>query len=463
MRAFLFGLSLACLALAGCDANYHSVYRTHAVGRDEAEIVTVDAKQRSILTAEVPLAVKDGGDPQAIRRFCAEPSPDVFSVIAQSFSGGGEFGKGADPTTIQLALRVAFSSAEQGATIPRTQTINMLRELMYRTCERYLSGGYDELELSVQALRDQRLIVSILAIEQLTGVVTPAPVVIAANGGAGTGATGEAIVRLDDAAKAKDAAAGRLKTSTASYDALNVADSSGAKLCETLAATPADKIASDMKDKAKACGDAASAKKSATEASKTADERYAELSTLAGEAGVTAVTAVSRSVGSYANTEPVNVANVTSAVQAIVEKNISDNSESLIFCMRILGKVYGEDRSALATSSSLRNVCVDYIKQAVEADALEIKSRVEQARIDLLTAYNAKFEKLWTPQVAAFFAATANRTAVANFLAAELITSQKPKAACFRASGEKAKVAECFVALEPQGQDMLIEYLDNRR
>ncbi|PWR23024.1 hypothetical protein [Zavarzinia compransoris] len=186
MRAFLAWLpvvclSMACPGLAGCDANFNSIYRSNTLDGDGAEIVLIDAKQRSILTATVPTEVKVtrardvfGAIPGqtetqtvAIQRFCAEPSPDVFSVLAQSYSGALGFGQATDPKTLEVALRAAFSRAENGSTISRTQTINMLRELMYRTCERYMGGGYDELELSIQAVRDQRLIVSILAIEQL--------------------------------------------------------------------------------------------------------------------------------------------------------------------------------------------------------------------------------------------------------------------------------------------------------
>ena len=214
MNWILRGCAIALLAgTAACTANHHAVFRQTTLGGSDDRIITVDAKQRSILVA--------GGGSDSDRRFCAEPSPDVFSVVAQALSAGGSFGQGADPASVEAALNAAFSSSEQGSSIPRTQTINMLRELMYRTCERYLSGGYDALELSVQAIRDQRLMVSILAIEQLTGAVTPRPVLIGASGNASAGASSEAIVRLDEARKARDRAAATYTSASTAYDEVN--------------------------------------------------------------------------------------------------------------------------------------------------------------------------------------------------------------------------------------------------
>ena len=58
---------------------------------------------------------------------------------------------------------------------------------MYRSCERYLNGGMNGNDLNIQALRHQRTIVSILAIEQLTGVAYPPVTAISAIAQADTG------------------------------------------------------------------------------------------------------------------------------------------------------------------------------------------------------------------------------------------------------------------------------------
>ena len=75
---------------------------------------------------------------------------------------------------------LAAAIAQSGATIERTQTVNLLRESLYRTCERYLSGAISKPTLIVQAARDQRAMVTVLAIEQLTRAIRPAATIISA-------------------------------------------------------------------------------------------------------------------------------------------------------------------------------------------------------------------------------------------------------------------------------------------
>ena len=96
--------------LAACTANHNSIYRIRDLSEQGAQVITVDAKQRSLLTALRLLDAAGKPNGTAVRAFCAEPSPDVFSVVAQSLSAGGSFGKSADPTSIQAALNLAFSS-----------------------------------------------------------------------------------------------------------------------------------------------------------------------------------------------------------------------------------------------------------------------------------------------------------------------------------------------------------------
>ena len=237
-RIAFIGTSLiaAALLLTACGANRHSIFRYQKIDPAQTAIITVDAKQRAILVGNKETTTADGV--KNIRQFCSEPSPDVFSVVAQALSAGGAFGKSADPKSIELALNAAFSSAEQGSAIPRTQTVNMLRELMFRTCERYLNGGIGDLELPIQAARDQRLMVSILAIESLTGAVTPKPIVIGANANASGGASGaEAAVRLDDAYKSLQAKTAAQQSRQNEYNEITT----DKKHCEQIAEAVAKK------------------------------------------------------------------------------------------------------------------------------------------------------------------------------------------------------------------------------
>ncbi|RYE00645.1 MAG: hypothetical protein EOP61_13405, partial [Sphingomonadales bacterium] len=174
------------LALSACSGAIHK--ETRLRGNDPVAI-TVDARQRLILSQWDPYetSAAPGEVKPVFRRYCAEPSPDMFTVLGVAASGSGTLGLDSDAKTLNAALQAAFSSSETGTTIPRTQTINMLREMMFRTCERYLSGAISKAQFQTIAARDQRIMVSILAIEQLTGSITPPPVIINSSGNASTG------------------------------------------------------------------------------------------------------------------------------------------------------------------------------------------------------------------------------------------------------------------------------------
>lgn len=157
-----FTTSLA-LVLAGC-ASLNSTHRVQKVDGSSSStasptVISVDAKQRHLILSPD----KESGK-QTQWRVCAEASPDVFSAYASSL--GLDLGFGAT----ERQAKASSSIAEAAATIERTQTINLLRESMYRTCERYLSGALTEDQFIIQAARDQKSMVAVLAIEQLTGV-----------------------------------------------------------------------------------------------------------------------------------------------------------------------------------------------------------------------------------------------------------------------------------------------------
>lgn len=154
-------LSLMLFGLGGC-ARLTSIYRSGEIPVDAPHIVSIDAKQRMLLTSPV----KESADVAARLRFCAEPPPDVFTALAASLGAEASVGQGADPAA---AAKLASSISENASTVERSQTINILREAMYRNCERYLNGALDREEFIIQAARDQQLIVQVLAIEQITG------------------------------------------------------------------------------------------------------------------------------------------------------------------------------------------------------------------------------------------------------------------------------------------------------
>lgn len=192
----LASTALCALLLTGCGANHNSIYRTHefdpGAGYGSSKdpvtnIAMIDAKQRAIISNYVPARKrKDKEDIPAGIRVCAEAGADAFSVLSSSVAASGTLSKG----DTEAAANLATSVNEIGTTIGlRTQTVQVLRDIMYRTCERYMGGAIGPEEFEIQNARDQRTIVSLLAIEQLTGAVTPKPVTIAATAQAETGAT----------------------------------------------------------------------------------------------------------------------------------------------------------------------------------------------------------------------------------------------------------------------------------
>jgi hypothetical protein len=449
LRTILGTLWLLSLT-TGCS---HSIFHQRNLDAGQTQVFTIDAKQRSLLSTVVPVSSRSAATPAtqtpitgAQRRFCAEPSPDVFSVVAQSLSAGGSFSKGTDPATLQAAMNAAFSSAEQGSTIPRTQTVNMLREIMYRTCERYLSGGYDAPELSIQAIRDQRLIVSILAIEQLTGAITPKPAVIAASGMGGAGASGDAIVRLDDARKARDKAAAAAKTAAADYEKV----SGETTVCDAIKDKPVADLTDEQKTKVKPCADARDAQTKAVADQTSTAAAYEELSTLARSGGVTVATNTSATApGGFDQADPKSVNDVGGYVEKIVESNFSDSTEVMLFCLRMLNNTTARGASE-PQKDDLKSLCVDYLGSSVRAAQQRLAEEIGRSVTKERETKEAMFATFWTAARQATFADTTKRAAFANDLRQRVLSHDHAKIAdCFAAATTKEQVGTCFVALSP--------------
>lgn len=122
--------------LAACTTQPGTINNRLNLESDETALI--GSRQRAIIN--IPVA--DSPRPGLItprRVVCAEPSPDVALAIAQSFGaglsilgGGGAQGSGA----------LSGASAEGVASlVERTQSIQLLRDQMYRTCEAYGNGA----------------------------------------------------------------------------------------------------------------------------------------------------------------------------------------------------------------------------------------------------------------------------------------------------------------------------------
>lgn len=357
------------IILSACGAAHHSIFRNRTVRSDGPSIIAVDAKQRTILAVPHPRLVGTTREQQM--RMCAEASPDVFSVIAQSLSATGTFEQRPDPASVQAAASLAASTSEQGSTIPRTQTINMLRELMYRTCERYLNGAISELEMPIQAVRDQRLMVAILAIEQLTGAVTPPTVVIGASASGSAGASsGEAVVRIDNARLALTAAETNLTNATNAYNALNQGTDSCDAL-EQLAAAGTPALTEPQTTKRQQCIDAKATQTAAQAKRQEAADHLAALrtaSTGAGAGPVSTTTTVQEGdhgSGEIATAHSASIKDVAETVRFIVAQNY-DQDEFLLFCIRLMSST---DPEEARLKEQVQEACLTYITVRIETQS----------------------------------------------------------------------------------------------
>ncbi|MGF1711516.1 hypothetical protein L4C37_13220 [Vibrio kagoshimensis] len=155
----------------GCG-NLSSVHRTIEV--DKGEGALIDIKQRGVFASNRTFKTTVNGvtEENSWTVVCAEPSPDSMSAYASENSLS-------IPQKIKLAT--AF---QEGATYTglRTQSIQLLRDGMYRLCEAHMSGAIDKSTYAVLVRRYQKNMVALLAIEQLTGVVKAPGATVSTNG-----------------------------------------------------------------------------------------------------------------------------------------------------------------------------------------------------------------------------------------------------------------------------------------
>jgi len=163
-----FAVALAAVSLPGC-ANFNSIYRE--LKTSEGSGALIDIKQRAIIAAkndQAPFKVV----------VCAEASPDSLSAYAAELVGKADLPNG---VSAQLASAFHESASFTGL---RTQSIQLLRDSMYRTCEAFMNGAITQGQYDLLARRYQKHTVALLAIEQMTGAIKAPSVTINTNGSA---------------------------------------------------------------------------------------------------------------------------------------------------------------------------------------------------------------------------------------------------------------------------------------
>jgi len=164
------GLSAVTAILCGC-ANFTHLTRTRNL--DQSGFILIDAKQRAISSYQ--------------NVNCAEPSPDALSALAASQAANLSTPQG---MTAGHSLAIAEAAGSIGL---RTQSIQLLRDFMFRVCESYQAGKISPFMVELLHRRFQTTMVSVLAIEQLTGAVRAPAIVL---GGSSTSGNADAVLKL---------------------------------------------------------------------------------------------------------------------------------------------------------------------------------------------------------------------------------------------------------------------------
>lgn len=357
-------------ALQGCANFTHFNEETELAGGGSA--MFVDAKQRVITYQRRPGSTAT--DPSVV---CAEPSPDALSSIAAQ--AGGTFSKGDD---LSAALNTSLAEGV-GSIGLRTQSIQMMRDAMYRLCEGYQSGALPGLAFETLHRRLQSSMVAILAIEQLTGTVRAPAIVLgstaaAANADTLVKITAQAEAAREAATAADDAVTQRTAEMATANTARAALDTQVKALTQDSAATPANKVANDAKikdiqDKQIPLADAAVKKASdaLANAVATAAQRKQLVARLEEARRAALVAGGSSSVAGSIEVVGSNqrdMAQVAESVQKIVEKTL-ELSYSRDLCTTLLTTSVAAD----VTRQPVINACLEFLKKSVEDDGVLLR------------------------------------------------------------------------------------------
>lgn len=294
IRISMASISLAAMALSGC-ANMTHLTRSRDLG--QSKFLLIDAKQRAISSYN--------------NVNCAEPSPDALSALAASQSLNLATPQG---TSVGQSFAIAEAAGSIGL---RTQSIQLLRDHMFRVCEAYQAGKISPFMVTLLHRRFQTSTVAILAIEQLTGTMRAPAVVLSGSAASGNA---DAILKLT---ASRESVSAQVASAEKDYAAKKVAaESAEADLATkeaALAAAPADAALKTARDTAKKSAETANSEK--LEADGVLSNRKAALAaidralTLAQASGSASTSGVIELTTSHA---PGDVAAVAAAVSAIV-------------------------------------------------------------------------------------------------------------------------------------------------
>ncbi|MEE1673729.1 hypothetical protein SNR37_003156 [Agarivorans aestuarii] len=161
-RKFLLALlAIATSILSGC-ANWSSIDRSTKLPPPNSDQKTRNTGVAIHLDMQQRLVLVNG-----LQEYCAEPSPDAIAAFAASAAASANVEQKVNGA---LAAAVGNNVSSTGL---RTQSITLMRDSLYRMCEAYANGKISDIQVANLLARSQNMSMVILAIEQLTGAVTP--------------------------------------------------------------------------------------------------------------------------------------------------------------------------------------------------------------------------------------------------------------------------------------------------
>lgn len=165
---------LILLPLTGC-ANY--IFRPFDL--DDGDSLSLDAKQRVLLVTH------EGGKTRDRKIVCAEPSPDALTATSAAATGGAAYtipgAAGAQGTNVGASIALARTEAAASIGM-RTQTVQLLRDGLYRACEAYMNGAIDQFQYNIILTNVDKLTTTLMGIDAIGGT-QKAPAVAVYSGG----------------------------------------------------------------------------------------------------------------------------------------------------------------------------------------------------------------------------------------------------------------------------------------
>lgn len=333
------------LTLSACAEFTHLTRgRDLATNTSRPRATFIDAKQRAVISTrpEGEWKEKDGKlrFEAGKARVCAEPSPDALSALAAS--QGFSLTEGTS-----LGVNAAASLSESAASIGlRTQSIQLMRDAMYRICEGYMSGALTDGSFETLHRRLQSSIVAILAIEQLTGAVKAQQVIL--TGSASTGSADAVLKLTEQTAQARSAVTAAEKdvaTATEAKAQAKTAEETATAAAKADEANEAlAKTAKEAQDKLKAATDKLTGAEAALEEAEAAfaavdEARRAALS------GTTSASSDGKFVP-VSNNPPLSAeatTKVAEAIKTIVQTTMDQRYSDELCTTLMVGFAYDEE------------------------------------------------------------------------------------------------------------------------